>query len=674
MKKYLLLAALLVSQINILQAQSLIIAPDTVCIRQYIQLRTPDSIGHTYYWSFCSGYILNAPTGTNMGAGFSFNTPSDILIQKDGSKYYGFVINYANNELLRLDYGASLGNTPVVTSLGNVDGKMPVNPSSMYLVKDSIQNFWFMFVTGGTDVASSSLARLDFRGSLANTPNIANFGNLGSVLNTPKGLFVASEGGNWYGFTMNDATNTLVRFDMGNNISITPSFQDLGNIGGLFNTPTDIAPIYDAGNWYFFVTNQGDNTLFRIDFGGSLTNLTPAATTLGNPGSVLSGPSAISIIKDCSNLYAFVTNQSSNTLAQIQMGSVTGPFAGFSYGASGSLYKPAGLSRVIRDHDNINMFAVNDSTNTLSRFTFAQCTAASIPSSTSGNPPKFRYVTTGTYNVYYLEDEGLPTQKSDCEQIYVEDIPHIILSHDTTICQGDSVILSVISPNALSYTFSPVYNLSDSQGENLIAHPEYSLTYKIIIPYPDGCIVDTGITINVSKVKADAGQDRTISDGASTVLGGPLTSLGIGYTYTWTPQQYISNTTVSDPTANPPNDFTYYLEVNEFNDGLKCKSRDTVVIRVACENIYLPNAFMPGSGDGSNGRFGLLNKQVIQLNYFRIFDRWGEEVFTTTNPAQQWDGMFNNKIAPGGVYVWEVDGFCLSGKRFKRSGNVTLIR
>src|ERR1019366_5814006 len=110
--------------------------------------------------------------------------------------------------------------------------------------------------------------------------------------------------------------------------------------------------------------------------------------------------------------------------------------------------------------------------------------------------------------------------------------------------------------------------------------PDYSNTYPVTIYYPFGCIIDTAIRVHVSKVKADAGPDRWIHDGATTTLGGPFTTLVGLYDYHWEPFQFLSDSTVPNPYAFPPYDYTYYLTVTELNDGFGCKAMDTVVVHL----------------------------------------------------------------------------------------------
>jgi gliding motility-associated-like protein len=99
-----------------------------------------------------------------------------------------------------------------------------------------------------------------------------------------------------------------------------------------------------------------------------------------------------------------------------------------------------------------------------------------------------------------------------------------------------------------------------------------------------------------------------------------------------------------------------------------------VLVKVACADVNLPNAFTPEDHAANNDYFGLINKSIVKLNHFKIFDRWGKMVFSTNDVSMQWNGKADGIDCPYGVYVWEVDGFCSSGKRITKNGNVTLIR
>ena len=101
----------------------------------------------------------------------------------------------------------------------------------------------------------------------------------------------------------------------------------------------------------------------------------------------------------------------------------------------------------------------------------------------------------------------------------------------------------------------------------------------------------------------------------------------------------------------------------------------TVVLQDCPCRPTLPNAFSP-NGDGINDRFGLLIQEEckgFQME-FRIFNRWGKEVFYTTVPSQGWDGAFNGRPAPGDTYFYTLRFTGPDGAVVPLEGDFTLIR
>lgn len=89
--------------------------------------------------------------------------------------------------------------------------------------------------------------------------------------------------------------------------------------------------------------------------------------------------------------------------------------------------------------------------------------------------------------------------------------------------------------------------------------------------------------------------------------------------------------------------------------------------------IYIPNTFTP-NGDGFNDVFKVRGP-AFAIYYFAVYNRWGQMVFETQDPAQGWDGMYNGRQADPGVFGYYVKARCGEGSQeiFKK-GNVTLIR
>lgn len=103
-----------------------------------------------------------------------------------------------------------------------------------------------------------------------------------SDLNAGSSYKIVKDGDNWFAFFVNRNANRLLRFDFGVDPSSVPTMVDLGNPGGLLNSPEGIDLYFHDGNWYGFIGYNGD--VLRLDFGPSLQNGSPGATRLNLPG------------------------------------------------------------------------------------------------------------------------------------------------------------------------------------------------------------------------------------------------------------------------------------------------------------------------------------------------------------------------------------------------------
>ena len=135
--------------------------------------------------------------------------------------------------------------------------------------------------------------------------------------------------------------------------------------------------------------------------------------------------------------------------------------------------------------------------------------------------------------------------------------------------------------------------------------------------------------------------------------------------------QYLWNTGETNPVIQANHHGVYSLTITR-ND---CSTTDSVSIAKDCY-VDIPNAFIPGSGN-ETGYFlprNILAKGVMQFD-MSIFNRWGERIFfTVSTNGRGWDGTFNGKDQPAGVYVYQINVTYKDGKSEKYQGNVTLLR
>jgi gliding motility-associated-like protein len=138
--------------------------------------------------------------------------------------------------------------------------------------------------------------------------------------------------------------------------------------------------------------------------------------------------------------------------------------------------------------------------------------------------------------------------------------------------------------------------------------------------------------------------------------------------YTWYQgSDVISNS--QSVTVTPRETTTYKAKVT-LCDGEEFTDTVTVVVMP-----YIPNAFTP-NGDGLNDEFRILGippENITQFN-MQIYDRWGQQVFSSSDIRIGWDGSCRGELCPGGVYVWVIVYEDNKKHKVTNKGTLTLIR
>jgi gliding motility-associated-like protein len=147
----------------------------------------------------------------------------------------------------------------------------------------------------------------------------------------------------------------------------------------------------------------------------------------------------------------------------------------------------------------------------------------------------------------------------------------------------------------------------------------------------------------------------------------------------WTPKDYLATSSEPlRPLVRPLDDKTYKLRVKDVNG---CIGEGEILVELERNrNIFIPNVFSP-NGDDKNDYFGAFaGVGVKNINFIRIFDRWGELMFQTTNivpsgdPSSGWNGTFKGAPVHSGVYVYIVEVEFEDGAKLLYRGDVTLVR
>ena len=87
----------------------------------------------------------------------------------------------------------------------------------------------------------------------------------------------------------------------------------------------------------------------------------------------------------------------------------------------------------------------------------------------------------------------------------------------------------------------------------------------------------------------------------------------------------------------------------------------------------MPTGFTPND-DGKNDYLRGLYVGIKKVHYFRIYNRWGQQIFSTNSLSEGWDGTIRGVKQQTGTYVWMLKAEDISGKIYEMKGVSTLIR
>ncbi len=245
------------------------------------------------------------------------------------------------------------------------------------------------------------------------------------------------------------------------------------------------------------------------------------------------------------------------------------------------------------------------------------------------------------------------------------------------VCLGENKVLiinNLLPENALKFDWMPTFEIIEG-GETI--RPTVSLeeptTFTFEAGNEAGCKATGEIFVDILPlpiITANA-EPETIFEGESSQLSATNEA---GYVYTWTPENSLDNSGISNPSASPISTSNYTVTVMDENG---CTNTTNVTVNVRegiCDfpYIYVPTGFTPNN-DGENDVLFVRGVFIDELT-FVIYDRWGDKVFETDNQEIGWDGTKNGKALPSGVFGYYLRAVCKNGEEYKRQGNVTLVR
>jgi gliding motility-associated-like protein len=266
-----------------------------------------------------------------------------------------------------------------------------------------------------------------------------------------------------------------------------------------------------------------------------------------------------------------------------------------------------------------------------------------------------------TDSIHFIDQAGLywvnATNRcgifKDSIHIVYNPNPTVSLGTDTSLCLGDSILLEVTQPN-----YSYLWQDGSTNSTFTILQPG---TYYVDVS-SKGCSSSDNLNVYaIAPISLDLGNDMLLCFNQELVLNVAQPNS----TYLWQDGSTEAYYSVID---------SGFYRVLVTNCCGVLKDSVDVMLQDCESKITLPNVFTP-NGDGRNDFFFPLFYNLISSYQLNIFNRWGQEIFTSDRIIYGWDGTTSSgTLVPSGTYFWIVNYSDKDGINETLKGQVSLLR
>ncbi|MCF8237650.1 MAG: proprotein convertase P-domain-containing protein [Saprospiraceae bacterium] len=315
-------------------------------------------------------------------------------------------------------------------------------------------------------------------------------------------------------------------------------------------------------------------------------------------------------------------------------------------------------------------------------------TDGSIAIMVSGGTPTYQYLwsnsnmlalngnlAAGTYSVTITDNAGCTLTSS----VQIDEPAPLVLDLDgvspTCANTKDGRITAIGSGGESPY----MYSLNAGPlTPNQVFTPLGPGQYLVRLTDKNGCTAESMVDlIDPLAFEIDLGDDVTIDLGQSITLSFSHNASTLPFVFWQAPYSgTLSCTTCATPVSTP-----YYTTIYKLvaEDDRGCEAVDFITVWVNANLVVLvPTAFTPNQ-DGQNDKLLIHGRDGIRIIVFKIFDRWGEQLFEQqdfpiNDPLIGWDGTFKGEQMNSGVYIWTLEVEFIDGFKQLFSGQTTLLR
>ncbi|THU40286.1 T9SS type B sorting domain-containing protein [Niastella caeni] len=298
-------------------------------------------------------------------------------------------------------------------------------------------------------------------------------------------------------------------------------------------------------------------------------------------------------------------------------------------------------------------------------------------------------VTRTTYYRALLKSGVCPADTSGLATVRFFNVPvpaASIVPDSSTICFGKSAVLNATITTGTNYAWSNNVPLTPGGSGTVSALP-YSLTVtatpkttsNVVLTVTNaGCPNSLKDTFHIGvtdPIIVNAGNDTAVVVNQPLQLNATVND-PVANNWSWAPATGLNFANIHDPVAmynmNAPAAITYVVTAQTMAG---CTGTDTITVKIfkTGADIFMPSGFTP-NGDGRNDVIRPVLVGIQQLNFFRVYNRWGQLIFSTSQANKGWDGTVGGSRQATENFVYMVQAVDYTGKVIIKRGNFVLVR
>ena len=434
-----------------------------ICIDEAVIVSNTSINAISYEWDFCAGDLESgSPTASSHFSNNLLNFSFDLELVEDNGLWYGFVPSRTDEKLLRLDFGTDLSSTPTITDLGNVGGLFN-DPNGVAITKEG--SLWYGLVVNFVD---GVMTRLSFGDSLSNTPSGVLVSN-SNLIPGNADVSLEFDGDSLFAFVTGSSSSggEIVRHRYGSSILNTPTVDT-------FNLPsvaaTDIQLIRECDQWYGLATSFDNSRVFKLSFGSSLSH-DPVIDEIVVGGITFTSPTKVSLVNDGGDYYGFIQLRGGNIIKLSYGSSMSNTPTGLDLGDLGGVLTANSFGFAMgKSNSKWEGYTIDFSSNTLYRLDFANGCAGSSFVSTSVTPSGINYGTSGSKKISLkgTDSNGHISYHSQNVTVNTSVAPSISFSIDASRCILNSNVFTPSNTGLSSYSWD-----FSGEGSSSLASPTY---------------------------------------------------------------------------------------------------------------------------------------------------------------------------------------------------------